>query len=194
MIITVGSSLLLSAALLGNRLRHGLGLGLGLWRFRHFLVGLRLNLGLLSTASLLGLLNSGLIIFLRLGFGLLGPALLLGSLSFDGGFFVCLRLWLGLLASSLCLGSVDGWSTFVVGLLLGLALPSLLSGRSLSRLLILFLFRIITSLLAATLLGRLLGRGVAAILGKLASDRMHRLKSIRLLDPRRSRPRGRLSS
>lgn len=166
-VITVGSSLLLSAALLGNWLRLGLGLGL----LGRFLVGLRLDLGLFSTAFLLGLLNGGLIVNFRLRFDLLGAALLLGRLSFGGSFFISLRLWLGLLGSSLCLGSFDGRSIFVVvGWLLGFALPGLLSGRSLSRLLVLFVLRIVISLLATTLLGRLLGRCITPILGMSALD------------------------
>lgn len=199
MIIAVGGSLLLSTALL----RNGLGLRLGLGILGSYLVGLGLNLGLLSTASFLGLLNGrlncGLIIDLRLYFGLLGPTLLLGSLSFDssfilslglwlgflgpafllgslgfdGGFLISFGLWLDLLASSLSLGSFDRRSIFVVvGLLLGFALLGLLSGRGLSRLLLFFL-SILTTLLAATLLGRLLGGGITTVLGSSALDCMH---------------------
>lgn len=165
MIIAVGSSLLLPAAFLCN------GLGLGL--LRSFFIGFGLGLGLLSTAFLLGLFCGGLIIDLRLGLDLLGPSLLLGSLSFGGVFLVSCRLYLGLLGSSLCLGSFDGRSIFgVVGLLLGLALPGLLSRRSLSRLLLFFL----ASLLPATLLCRLLGRSVITILGTSALDCMTRWK------------------
>ena len=166
--IVVGSSLLLSAALLGN----GLGLRLGLRLLRSFLVGrwLRLRLDLLSTALLLRLLNGGLIMSFGLWFDFLGPALL-GILIFDGGFFVNLRLWLSLLGSSLSLGSFDERSVIVVvGLLFGSALLGLLSGRSLSRLLLFFL---VNSFLAATLLGRLLGWGVTTILRILALDCMH---------------------
>lgn len=171
MIIAVGSSLLLPAAPLCNGL--GLGLGLGLRLLRSFFIGFGLRLDLLSTASLLGLLRGGLIIDLRLGLDLLGPSLLLGSLSFGGVFLVSFRLCLGLFGSSLCLGSFDGRSIFgVVGLLLGLALPGLLSGRSLSRLLLFFL----ASLLPATLLCRLLGRRIITILGTSALDCMTRWK------------------
>lgn len=177
MIIAVGSSLLLSAALLGNGLRRGHRLRLELGLLRRFLVGLGFNLGLLSTAAFLRLLSGGLIINLRLGLDLLGSALLLGSLSFDGSFLIDLRLGLGLLGSSLLLGSLDERSIIVVvGLLLGLALPGLLSGRSFSRLLIILLLRIVPSLLAATLLGRLLGRCVTTILGTSVFACMYRLK------------------
>lgn len=166
MIIAVGSSLLLSAALLGHRL--GLGLGLALWSF---LVGLGLNHGFLSTASFLGLLNDRLIVGFRLGYCLLGSALLLGSLSLDGGSFIGLRLCLGLLGSSLGLGSFDGRCILIVaGLLLCFALPGLLSGRSLCLLLLFFLVCIVASLLATTLLGRLLGGGVTTVLGTSAFD------------------------
>jgi hypothetical protein len=102
-------------------------------------LGLGLDLGLLRTTFLLGLLNSGLIID---------------------------RLGLGLLGSFFCPADFGKRNIFVVtGLLLDFALPSLFGGRSISLLLLLFL--ILSSLLATALLGRLLGGGVTTILGTL---------------------------
>lgn len=109
----------------------------------------------------------------RLGFSLLGSALLLGSLSLDGGFLIRLRLNLGLLGSSLGLGSFDelGIFVFVAGWLLRFGLASLLGGRSLN--LLLFFFLVLTSLLATTLLGRLLGRGATTVLATSAYECAH---------------------